>query len=302
MESRRLGRTKQEVSLLGFGALEIGRNWGIGPEATRERPDPDESSALLHHVLDKGITLIDTAAAYHLSEERIGFALTARRSEYFLATKCGEHNQEPGTYYDFSSKAITESIASSLEKLQTSQIDLIQIHFGPNPQQVLDSGQTLRAMKAAQEKGQVRFLGASCDLDVAYQIIESQDYDVIQLTYNLLDRRAEDTIKKAADRDIGVLVRFPLAMGWLTPRADALKDTSPDQWQRIRPYLEIVGQDIQLLPRLALQFIARLPEVSSILVGTKSKDHLNQAIAALDTPLPDPWILEASKTRAQTSF
>ena len=107
------------------------------------------------------LNLVDTASAYHASEERIGLHISSRRSEYILASKCGEHSREPQTYYDFSYRAIADSIDRSLELLQTDRIDLMQIHFGPNPAKVLDDGETVVAMKDVQAAGKVTLLGGA---------------------------------------------------------------------------------------------------------------------------------------------
>jgi aryl-alcohol dehydrogenase-like predicted oxidoreductase len=101
IQQRPLGETGRQVTFIGFGGLEIGRDWGLGDDASRQRPDDVQAGAVLNAALDAGINLIDTASAYHRSEERIGQSIAHRRGEYFLATKCGEHNDEPGTFYDF---------------------------------------------------------------------------------------------------------------------------------------------------------------------------------------------------------
>lgn len=92
---------------------------------------------------DLGINVLDTASAYLLSEERIGNAVADRRSEYFLASKCGEYSnyEEQTTGYDFSYGAVSASIDNSLKLLQTDVIDLMQIHFGPDQQKVIDDGE-----------------------------------------------------------------------------------------------------------------------------------------------------------------
>lgn len=291
--TRSLGTTGQQVSLIGLGALEIGRDWGIGPAAMRQRPSEDTAMTFLNQVLDRGITLVDTASAYHQSEVRIGKAISSRRADYFLATKCGEHNDEPNTYYDFSYPAIRDSINTSLARLQTSSIDLMQIHFGPNPRDVIQNGETLLAMKDARDAGQIRYIGASCDTAELDILIDSGDFDVLQVSYNLFDRGSEAAIHRAYERGIGILVRFPLAMGWLTPRAQTLLAEDPAQYQRLAPYLDIVEGDFTKLPQLALHFIARLPGVSSILVGTKNITHLTDAMTALTDAIDSEWIKKA---------
>lgn len=293
IETRMLGRTGQAISVIGLGGLEVGRDWGIGQGEVTQRPSEDQAITFLQQVLDLGVRMVDTAAAYHQSEARIGMALEHRRAEYFLASKCGEHSREPHTYYDFSYEAIADSINQSLGRLRTDEIDLMQIHFGPEPAKVIKEGQTLRAMQDARDAGKVRYLGVSPEVEHLPQLIDSGDYDAVQVTYNLLDRSAEDEIKRAADHGLGVLVRFPLAMGWLTPRASDWIEQNPTQKSRLAPYLELVHGNYQELYRLALHFVARMPEVTSILVGTKNIDHLQQAVEAVSSAI-DPDVMQVA--------
>lgn len=286
-----------EVTVLGFGALEIGRDWGLGTAAERERPSEQVAGEVLRAVLDAGINLVDTASAYHRSEERIGRALAGRRAEYVLATKCGEHSHEPGTHYDFSYGAIAESISRSLERLQTDTLDLLQIHFGPEPERVLDAGETVRAMRQAQEAGRVRHLGASCGTGLARRCIESGDFQVLQLTYNLLDRGAEAAIALAAERGIGILLKGPLAGGWLTPRAEAAAASRPEMAARLRPYLDLLGGDYGRLPALALAFCRHNPGVSSILAGSKSVEHVRRNVDTYLAGVPEGLLREALAVR-----
>jgi aryl-alcohol dehydrogenase-like predicted oxidoreductase len=289
LERRPLGRTGLEVTRIGFGALEIGRDWGVGDEAARRRPEAEEAGRMLNGVLDLGINLIDTARAYHRSEERIGASLAARRAEYVLATKCGEHSEEPHTYYDFSYRAIADSIETSSRLLQTDVIDVLQIHFGPDPEKVLDDGETVRAMKDAREAGKVRFLGASPGNHLLDRCIESSDFDVLQVGYSLLDRGAHDGITKAGERGIGILIRSGLGGGWLTPRA--LTVPAEKRPEKVRALLDLVGGDGARLHALALAFLRSHPAISSILVGSKNLDNLRQNLARFGEPV-DPQLLE----------
>lgn len=298
LEQRRLGTTGLEVTVIGFGALEIGRDWGIGSEDDQKRPTEDEASRVLHGVLDEGINLIDTARAYHRSEERIGNALAGRRREYILASKCGEHSKEPDTYYDFTYEAVRNSIDLSLRLLQTNYIDIMQIHFGPDPARVLATGETLRAMREAQDAGKVGFLGASPPPEIIDACIESSDFDVIQVDYNLLDRSAEPLIEKAAERGIGVLVRSGLARGALTPRI--LRTNDPLLRAQVEPLLDLVGRDASLLPALAIAFLQSNPAVSSILVGSKQLENVQANIQALHAGV-DPGLLDEAIQLTQPS-
>lgn len=117
MEKRRLGKTDMEVSVLGFGGSEIGY----------EQASPETVAELLNSALDAGLNVIDTAECYHNSEELIGQAVSKRRSEFYLFTKCG-HPHGFGERADWSEDSILESIQRSLRRLKTDKIDIVQLH------------------------------------------------------------------------------------------------------------------------------------------------------------------------------
>jgi len=283
LPNRPLGITGLHPTLIGFGALEIGRDWGVGNDSERRRPDEQEAGRTLHDVLDLGITLIDTASAYHRSEERIGASVGGQRKEFILATKCGEHNREPETFYDFSHAAITYSVDASLRLLKTEVIDILQIHFGPDPGKVLDDGDCVRAMREAREKGRVRFLGASVDGPVLDRCIKSADFDVVQVGYSLLNQKEGERIAKAQDRGIGVLIRSGLAGGWLTSRALLVPEAGRPP--KVNALLGLCGGNTDLLTSLALHFLARHEGIGSILVGSKSSGNIRKALETVTSPV-----------------
>lgn len=303
MEKRKLGRTDLAVTFIGFGALEIGRDWGVG--ANTKRPSEEESGRVLKRVLDLGINLIDTASAYHKSEERIGKYISHRRDEFVLASKCGEHNREPETYYDFSYKAVKGSIDRSLQLLRRDVIDIMQIHFGPEPEKVLQEGETVAAMRDAQAEGKIRFLGASPPAHLIEACIHLGAFQVLQVGYNLLNREAESAIQKAHKAGMGVFIRSGFAGGYLTPRVGALLESANHpELEKVRTLLKILDGKMELLPALALQFLYRNPNVTSVLVGTKSTKHLDENLRLLSVNLSkEVWekVEEMSGRPSQTS-
>lgn len=291
LEKRALGNTGLQVTFIGFGALEIGRDWGLGDAEQRRRPAEEEAGKTLNAVLDMGVNLIDTARAYHESEARIGKYIAHRRAEYVLCSKCGEHSDDPRTYYDFSYRAVAESIDLSLRLLRTDVIDVMQIHFGPAPHKVLDDGQTLQAMREAQSAGKVRFLGASPGMDVLERCIESGDFQVLQIGYSLLDQSAHDLITRAHKKGIGVLIRSGLSAGWLTPRALTV---APEQRPpKVQKLLDLCRGDANLLHALALHFLHRHPGISSVLIGTRRAENLQRNIQLLHQPVDEDLLQEA---------
>jgi len=288
LEKRPLGDSGYSATFVGFGALEIGRNWGLGSGDEVERPSQEIAGRVLNAVLDLGINLIDTASAYHASEERIGLTISDRRQEYILASKCGEYSREPHTGYDFSYEGIAASIDRSLMLMKTDTIDLMQIHFGPNPGKVLDDGETVAAMKAAQKAGKVTLLGASIGGDVARRCIESGDFQVMQLGYSLLHRGDEELVNLCGERGIGVLIRGGLGAGRLTPRVlPHLDGMDGGTKTKVRALLDLVDGDADKLVALALRFLHRNPNVTSVLVGSKNADHIRDNLAMPDLDLDD---------------
>src|SRR4030095_16697950 len=147
MEKRRLGRTNMDVTVLGFGGA------GIAGESL------ENIGRVLNSSLDAGINVIDTAECYEGGEESIGKAISKRRDEFFLFTKCG-HPRGIGSA-DWSAKSILESSERSLRRMQTDRIDLIQLHGCSEA--VLKKGDAISALENARERGSARSPGARGD-------------------------------------------------------------------------------------------------------------------------------------------
>jgi aryl-alcohol dehydrogenase-like predicted oxidoreductase len=261
------------VSEIGFGALEIGRNWGIVADDLT-KPGEEEAIDILVAVVGLGINLIDSAKAYVLSEERIGKALASgrlNREDFYLATKAGERFDEvTGSVYDYSYEAVLLSLDESLEFFHTDYVDLMQIHTAPLD--VVRSGEAMRALKDAQKAGKCRFVGASFEDDRAcLEAIETGDYDTIQINYNLLERTgAERLIAAAAKADVGVMIKQPLAKGLLT---DKYRHALPEDQARVEPYL-FLQKEGQTLAQGTLRFVLSNPGVHTVLCGSKRPAHL----------------------------
>src|SRR5918998_4266789 len=116
VERRVFGETGLEVSVLGFGGSEIGY----------ERATPATVEKLLGSALDAGLNVIDTAECYLESEELIGRAVSHRRGDYYLFTKCG--HAQGFDLPDWDARLLAKSIDRSLQRLKTDYLDLIQLH------------------------------------------------------------------------------------------------------------------------------------------------------------------------------
>src|SRR5216683_821394 len=123
LPKRRLGRMNLEVTTLGYGAMEL-RGVPAGPEVSDQ-----EAERVLNAVLDAGINFIDTAVDYGRSEELIGRFIAHRRSEYFLASKCGCVPGAPlGAAHIHTAENIRAGVEHSLRLMKTDHLDLVQFH------------------------------------------------------------------------------------------------------------------------------------------------------------------------------
>jgi aryl-alcohol dehydrogenase-like predicted oxidoreductase len=290
LPTRPLGRTGLEVSVIGLGALEIGRDWAADVD-----PDPHhlaESDAInfVHEVLDLGINFIDTAPAYWYSEEFLGKALRGQRDKVILATKVGEHCDPSGSVYDYSFDATLRFIDRSLERLGTDYIDLVQIHSAPLD--VLERGETYSALEKAKKDGKVLHIGMTGGVQECRRAIELGVYDTVQVPYNLLNIAAErDVLPLAANRQVGVIVMRGLAGGKLTSKYRNLQDELLRR--KISSFERFVGPGKATdLAHLAVGYLLASPEVSTVIVGSRKAEHVRNNIKAALDPLPASLVNE----------
>jgi aryl-alcohol dehydrogenase-like predicted oxidoreductase len=294
--TRPLGRTGADVTVLGYGAMEL-RGRRRAPIA------PDEAGRLLNAVLDGGINLVDTSIDYGQSEELIGRCLAHRRDEYFLASKCGcplgrnlLRRQRP---HDFGAASVTAGVEQSLRGLRTDRLDLVQVHASPSPAQMAldDTIETLESLRAA---GKVRFIGMSGTLPYLPDQIQMGIFDVFQIPYSAVQREHEDLITAAAQAGAGTIIRGGVARG--APAADKAWRAGPlglPEHEGKRRW-DAAGLEDLLDGMDGLEFMLRFtlshPDLSSTIVGTASLRHLqdNLAIAARG-PLPPDVYAEARR-------
>jgi aryl-alcohol dehydrogenase-like predicted oxidoreductase len=183
---RRLGRTGADVTILGYGAMEL-RGVPRGPAVADE-----DAGRVLNAVLDGGINLIDTSVDYGKSEELIGRYLGHRRDEYFLASKCGclldpPADAPPPYPHDYRPQNVRADVEQSLRRLGTDRLDLVQVHMSPSRAQ-LEADQTVPTLAALQAEGKVRFIGMSGILPHLPDHIAMGVFDVFQIPYSGLQR------------------------------------------------------------------------------------------------------------------
>lgn len=281
MEYRVLGRTELSISLLGFGALEIGRNWPYWRQGLEDFSRPDDTNAIsvIHSALDFGINFFDTAPAYGSSETILGKALKGLRNEVAIGTKCGEWFDGNHSVYDYSAAETRRFIENSLRQLQTDYIDLLQIHSATAD--VIRRGETLSAMIEARQAGKVRHIGISTDdVETALLAIDSGEYDSVQVSYNAINIQfAQKVFPIAQKKNIGIIVKDGLARGKLSLKySDVTDATERTRIDRVRTVAEKYSMS---LSEFALRYVISNPAIASVIIGTKNRGYLSSNVVAI---------------------
>ena len=290
IETRPLGRTGTDVTILGYGAMEL-RGQPHGSAIADE-----DAGRLLNEVLDTGINLIDTSPDYGRSEELIGRYLGHRRDEYFLASKCGcllgppPPGARPPFPHDWTAGNVRAGVEQSLRRLGTDRLDLVQVHMSPSQVQ-LESDDTVPTLLALRDEGKLRFIGMSGILPNLPDHIAMDVFDVFQIPYSAVQREHEELITEAAKTGAGTLIRGGAARGG--PAAD--KDWRqgplglPDGEGQRRWASADVDALLDGMSRLdfVLRFTLSHPALSSTIVGTSNVAHLRGNVAVAEQgPLP----------------
>lgn len=221
MDCRTLGSTGIECSRLGWGAFKIGRDQGAKFPEQYSIPSEEDSIRIVHEMLDLGITLIDTAPSYGLSEIRLGKALEGRREDVILSTKVGERFDQGQSHYDFSSTAAVKSLQESLQRMKTDHVDILWVHSDGNDQAILEDDIYIETLESFKDAGMTRAVGFS-GKSVEGNRAALSWADAVMIEYHLEDRSQEPLILEAAERGAGVLIKKALQSGHL-PGDEALR-------------------------------------------------------------------------------
>lgn len=295
-----LGRTGLEVTRLGYGAMEL-RSVDHFPRLSAR-----EASAILNGVLDNGINYIDTSPDYGYSEELIGRHIAHRRSEFYLASKCGCPIEPPDVPFEdrkphsFTRENIRAGVEQSLTRLETDYLDVVQFHLSPS-RTVLEENDSIAELEKLRAEGKVRFIGMSGTAPELEEHIEMGVFDVLQIPYSVVEREHEDLIHKAAQGGAGVVIRGGVARGVII-KDESIIDDYPEFLRaafraRRRLWQETEIDDLLegMTPmEFMLRFTISNPDMATTIVGTATPKHLQDNVeAAARGPLPKDLYEEA---------
>ncbi len=302
MQLRTLGKTGIEVSAISIGTWQVGGKWGSSF-------DDANADTILNKAIDSGINFIDTADVYSdgESEKAVGRIVKSRSEKIYIATKCGRQIQ-PHVNEGYQPAVLRKYVEDSLKRLQLETIDLIQLHCPPV--QVYYRPEFFELFDMLKQEGKIQNLGVSVEkVEEALKAIEYDNVSTVQIIFNMFRQRpAELFFSEAKKKNIGIIVRVPLASGLLTGKFSAqssFTDGDHRQFNRngeafdkgetfsgidyatglaaVEALKEIFPGQTNLAP-IALKWILQFDAVSCIIPGASNIKQVDSNISALQMP------------------
>jgi aryl-alcohol dehydrogenase-like predicted oxidoreductase len=295
-----MGRTGLKVSRMTLGTNNFGR-------------DVDEATSIrvIRRAIDLGINSIDTANIYtgRRSEEIIGKAVQGDRDRFVIATKVGSPVGEGPDDSGLSRKHILSQISESLRLLQTDHIDIYYMHrFDPGT----PLGETLKTFDDLAREGKILYLACSNftveNMRAMNDVSERMGLErivALQPPYNLLNHDAETELFPFCESErLGVISYSALAGGFLTGKyADGVpaptgtrgalypkfwgRMNRPENYAVLEKFKALADNAKMPLSQLALNWIAKNPTVTSMIVGASRPEQVEENVRQLEVKPPD---------------
>ena len=297
-----LGRTGLSVTELGIGLAPIG---GLFADVSDQ-----QARATVDRAWDRGVRLFDTSPLYGYgrSETRAGAALRDR-SQFVLSTKVGrvlvkDESGDAGQefwagvdptvtpVFDFSAAGVRRSFEESLRRLGRDRVDIVHLH-DPDDHLGQAVAEAYPELVRLRDEGLITAIGAGANSGaVLAHLIERVDLDVVLLAgrYTLLDRTGEQLLDLAGERGVAVIAAGVFNSGILAdPRPGATFDyetAGAELVERAQRLAKVCADHAVPLRAAAVQFALRHPAVTSVLVGTRSPEEVDDAVAMAAHPVP----------------
>lgn len=313
MNYRTLGKTGFTISEISLGTWQVGGKWGDPFSHTN-------ADQILNDAVDAGINFIDTADVYGdgESEKAVGRLVRSRSERIYVATKCGRRLQ-PHINEAYQPAVLRAFVEDSLRNMSLETLDLIQLHCPPTD--VYYRPEIFELFDRLKEEGKIQHLGVSVEkVEEGLKAIEFPNVTTVQIIFNMFRQRpAELFFTEAARRNVGIIVRVPLASGLLTGKFSPDTHFSADDHRTFNRQgeafdqgetfsgvdyetgLAAVGElrtifpdDANLAPD-ALRWILTFDAVSCIIPGASKPEHLTSNVQASERPTPSPEQMAAVK-------
>jgi aryl-alcohol dehydrogenase-like predicted oxidoreductase len=302
MKYRQLGKTNLKISEISLGTWQVGGKWGSGF-------NDKKAENIINTAIDKGVNFIDTADVYEggLSEKAVGRVVRSRSEKIYVASKCGRQIN-PHVNEGYQPDVLQKFVEDSLKRTGLETLDLIQLHCPPT--EVYYRPEIFERFEKLKDQGKIRNLGVSVEkVEEGLKAIEYPNVSTVQIIFNVFRQRPKELFfKVAAKKDIGIIVRVPLASGLLTGKFDSSTqfeagdhrnfNRDGEAFDRGETFaginfeqgLKAVDELKSLFPEqknlapLALQWILQFREVSCIIPGASSTDHVKSNLSVYDLP------------------
>ncbi len=309
MEYRKLGKTGLSISEISLGTWQVGGKWGSGF-------DDELAENILLRAIDRGVNFIDTADVYEngKSEKAVGRVVKKKASgskPLYVASKCGR-KIHPHVNQGYTVAVLRKYVEDSLSRMGLEALDLIQLHCPPK--EVYSRDEIFLLFDKLKEEGKIKNLGVSVEtVAEAQQAISYPNVTAIQIIFNLFRQKpAEKFFEEAALKNIGIIVRVPLASGLLSGKFNSGTNFSKQDHRYFnregkffdkgetfsgidyQKGLEAVEQLKKLFPEetnlapLALKWILAFPEVSTIIPGASSPEQVDSNLSAIQLAELEP--------------
>ena len=330
MRYRPLGSTGHQVSEVGLGTYPLGGtlitsgSYWSGP-ATYGEVSLKTAVETINHGLSLGLNFIDTAPVYSEAEVYIAEALRRRPShlrdiEVFVETKGGEHvlpaadGGSPVLARDFSRAALRASVQRSKERLQTDLIEGVLLHSPVADEMAEDPLGLLVELRAERHVGHIGV--SASDVTEAIRLIEEDGRaEIIQIGFSLLEPEpTERLLPLAEERGVGIVIRSPLASGFLAGTITPDHEFEPDDHRSLmsreqlaarlgeaEAFMWLVEEGVaQSLSEAALRYILSFSGVTSVIPGAMNPAELEQNVAISDLgPLPEAALARVAETQRE---
>jgi aryl-alcohol dehydrogenase-like predicted oxidoreductase len=302
MDYRRLGKTGFNVSAISLGTWQVGGKWGDDfNNANAER--------ILGEAIDNGINFIDTADVYSAgaSEKAVGNFVRSRSKKIYVATKCGRQ-LNPHVSQAYQPTVLRKFVEDSLKNMGLETLDLIQLHCPPTD--VYYRPEIFELFDRLKSEGKIQNLGISVErVEEALKGIEYDNVTTVQIIFNLFRQRPSELFfEQAKKKDIGVIVRVPLASGLLTgkftkdstfttgdhrnfnrngeafDKGETFSGIDYNKGLEAVEALKVIFPNQQNLAPIALKWILQFDAVSCIIPGASSQAQVAFNIQCLSLP------------------
>lgn len=302
MNYRKLGKTGFEISEISLGTWQVGGKWG-------DDFSHDTADKILNAAVDSGINFIDTADVYGNgeSEKAVGRFVKSRSERIYVATKCGRL-LNPHTSEAYQPAVLRRFVEDSLKNMGLETLDLIQLHCPPT--EVYYRPEIFELFDRLKDEGKILNLGISVEkIEEALKGIEFQNVTSVQIIFNAFRQRpAELFFEQAQKKNVGIIVRVPLASGLLTGKFSSNStftegdhrnfNRNGEKFDKGETFsgidyetgLEAVNELKTIFPNdnnlapMALRWILQHEAVSTIIPGASNPEQVSANLESLNYP------------------